>query len=103
MEMMAIIKGLEALKNHYSADFVIHTVYSDSAYCMNCVNNGWWKTWTNNGWKTSTKEPVKNKELWQKLIPSFENPNIVFKKVKGHNGDEWNEYVDKLAVAAKEQ
>ena len=55
-----------------------------------------------NGCKNAKKEPVANKQLWQHLIPYFLNEKIEFHKVKGHDGDKWNEYVDKLAVAARE-
>ena len=56
-----------------------------------------------NGWVNARKEPVANKQLWQHLIPYFIDVRIDFHKVKGHNGDKWNEYVDNLAVAAREK
>ena len=54
-----------------------------------------------NGWINSKKEPVANKELWLQLIPYFENPLFSFLKVKGHNGDKFNELADELAVKAR--
>lgn len=72
-------------------------VYSDSAYAINCYTQKWYKNWLNNGWKNAKKQPVANKELWEQLIPYFENPNFKFVKVKGHAGNKWNEYVDELA------
>ena len=75
--------------------------YTDSAYIHNCFSQGWWKKWIVNGWINSKKQPVANKELWELIIPLFNNKQFSFHKVKGHNGDLWNEYVDKLAVSAK--
>ena len=81
-------------------------VYSDSAYCVNCYVQKWYRRWMINGWKTSKKEPVANKELWKRLIPFFEKDNFTFFKVKGHSGNKekhgyWNDIVDKMAVDAK--
>ena len=76
-------------------------VYSDSAYCINCYQQSWWKAWLHNNWVNSKKEPIKNKELWEKLILYFQDARFQFIKVKGHNGDYWNERVDELAVAAR--
>ena len=56
-----------------------------------------------NGWLNSKKQPVANKELWEKLIPYFENPRFSFEKVKGHSGNQLNELVDKMAVAARQE
>ena len=76
-------------------------VYSDSAYCINCYQQKWWEKWLKNGWLNSKKEPVANKELWESLIPYFENPNFNFNKVKGHADNYWNNYVDRMAVEAR--
>lgn len=79
------------------------TIYSDSAYIINCITQKWYKKWQTNGWRNSKKEPVANREFWERLIPYFENPRFSFEKVKGHSGEkDWNDYVDKLAVKAKE-
>ena len=66
-ELTAILMGCEAVKD--TADFV--TVYSDSAYCINCYQEHWYLKWQMNGWFNSKKQPVANKELWKKLIPYF--------------------------------
>lgn len=79
-----------------------YEVYTDSAYCLNCYREGWYKKWVNNGWVNSKREPVKNRDLWEKLIPYFECGYISFHKVKGHSGDFYNEKVDELAVRARE-
>lgn len=105
-ELKALIEGCNHIICSIEIDDVV-LVYSDSAYCMNCYKQSWYKKWQTNGWKNSKKEPVANKELWEQLIPFFESPNFKFEKVKGHTAgnsenEKWNNYVDKLAVAAKE-
>lgn len=96
-ELMAIINAC------YAAEAINEqiTIYSDSAYIINCYKDKWYKKWLVNGWKNSKKEPVANKELWEQLIPYFENEKYNFIKVKGHATDKWNILVDKLAVEAK--
>lgn len=96
MELMAIIEGLAAIQ-HLVDDFSSITIYSDSAYCVNCVSQCWYQNWEANGWINSKKEPVKNRDLWEQLTPYFKDARYTFKKVKGHSGVEDNEYVDKLA------
>ena len=76
-------------------------VYSDSAYFVNCYKQKWYSNWEDNGWITSKKTPVANKELWEKLIPYFRDFHFTFQKVKGHADNEKNNFVDKLAVKAK--
>ena len=96
MEMTAIIKAAEWLTLfHYNKDKV--TFYTDSAYIYNCYKEKWYIKWIQNDWNTSNNTPVKNKELWEKLIIIFEQPNFHFEKVKGHVGIEGNEIADKLA------
>lgn len=96
-EMTAIIKACSSMMNVPGP----HTVYSDSSYCINCYEQKWYKKWLANGWKTSSKQPVANKELWLQLIPFFESKSFDFKKVKGHSLNKWNNYVDDIAVRAK--
>lgn len=104
-ELVGMIKGCEkALELSGGKENI--TVLSDSAYCINCYKQGWWRAWVSNGWINSKKEPVANKELWLQLIPYFENPLFNFLKVKGHNGDKdqhsyWNNFADELAVKAR--
>ena len=100
MELQAMIAGCEYIRNHHLEDCLVD-IYSDSAYIINCFNQNWWCNWEKNDWKNSKKEPVANKELWELLIPSFKKINYTFNKVKGHDGDPSNEYVDKLAVQAR--
>ena len=78
-----------------------YTIYSDSSYIVNCYREKWYKKWQANGWFNSKRQPVANKELWEKLIPYFEKPNFHFEKVKGHSTNEYNIIVDDMAVRAK--
>lgn len=78
-----------------------YVVYSDSAYIINCYKDKWYKKWELNGWLTSKRQPVANKELWEELIYYFEKPNFRFMKVKGHADNKFNNMVDQMAVAAK--
>ena len=107
-ELEAIIEGCkkaeELLIVEQDCEFEFYEnvfVYSDSAYIINCYLQNWWKNWKINGWINSKKQPVANKELWENLITYFEKPNFYFKKVNGHSNNEWNNYVDQLAVKAK--
>ena len=99
MEMTAVIEACKSYENFLLTfnkdDYCI--IYTDSAYIHNCISQGWWKKWVINGWVNSKKEPVKNKDLWEKLIPYFKNKNFSFKKIKGHAGHKYNEIADRLA------
>ena len=99
-EMMAIIVACEEILPILE-DFDKVIVYSDSAYCINCYKQFWWKAWLHNNWVNSKKELVKNRELWEKLIPFFQDARFQFVKVKGHAGNVYNEFVDRLAVEAR--
>ena len=92
MEITAVIEALKCLKNECKA-----TVYSDSAYVVNCFNQGQIYNWKKNNWKTSTKGPVKNKELWEELYTLVKKYNVEFVKVKGHSDNELNNRCDELA------
>ena len=94
MELTAVIRGLEALKEKCNV-----TIYSDSAYVVNAVNNDWITNWQLNGWKNSAKDNVSNQDLWEKLIPYFQRADISFCKVKGHANNQFNNIVDELAVS----
>jgi len=94
MEMKAIIEALRLLKTY---DVPVE-IYTDSAYISNCINKKWYKKWVRNGWKTSNKKSVKNKEYWEEIIGFIDKiENITFHKVKGHSGIELNEKADDLA------
>ena len=102
-QRMELCAAIEALTQVCSiADFPNDSVvvYTDSAYLHNCYQQKWYVNWQKNSWKNSKKQPVANQDLWEMLIPYFETFGIDFVKVKGHAGDEWNEYVDDLAQTA---
>ena len=108
MELIAAAEAIEYLfNNELVVPFDTVNVYTDSAYLHNCYTQKWYKSWQMNGWKNSKKQPVANKELWERLIQWFEMPEINFIKTRGHAGVKWNEYVDTMAqsasVAAKEE
>lgn len=73
------------------------TIYSDSAYVINCYIQKWWRLWEDNGWCNSKGEEVANKEIWWDVIRYFKEPFFDFKHVKGHSGHTFNEMADKLA------
>ena len=99
MELIAALEACKWATNQYHDDI---TIYSDSAYLVNCYNDKWFVKWENNNWKNSKNEPVANIDLWKQLIMYFRLPNINFVKVKGHNGNQYNEIADKLATGAIE-
>ena len=96
MELQAVI---EALKYAYSIRRNVEKViiYSDSAYIINCYNQEWYTNWLNNNWFTSTNKPVSNRDLWEQIIPFFDNFWYTFKKIPGHAGVLWNEVCDEMA------
>lgn len=94
MELLGALLALETLVEPFE-EIVLFT---DSAYLHRCWKESWWKKWTRCGWLNSKKQPVANKDLWERLIPYFEMPNITFEKVKGHSGNQYNEIVDDLAT-----
>ena len=93
MELMAVISGLKALKLPRCKV----NLYSDSAYVVNAVEQGWVYGWKNRGWKTAGKEEVKNVDLWQELLVLLSKHKVTFYKVKGHADNEFNNRCDKLA------
>lgn len=103
MELMAVSQGLKNVKDE-ELDVNKVEIYSDSAYIVNAINQGWIKKWRLNGWKTVKKKAIKNRELWVDIIASLESLKrsgirVKFIKVKGHSGVPLNEYVDHLATS----
>ena len=94
MELQAAIEGLNALSRPMTVE--LHT---DSKYVMDGVT-AWMQKWRLNGWKTATKKPVANQDLWQQLDASLTRHNVNWHWVKGHSGDPLNERCDDLARAA---
>lgn len=94
MEISAAVEALELLKEPCLVE-----LYSDSAYLVNAFNQKWIENWQKNGWKTSSKELVKNKELWEELIKLSKIHKLKFIKVKGHSDNELNNRCDEMARA----
>ena len=92
MELTAVIEGLKLLKFPCKVK-----LYSDSAYVVNAFIQKWIYGWIKNGWKNSSKEPVKNKELWKELYELTKTHEVEFVKVKGHADNEYNNRCDELA------
>ena len=94
MELLAAIRGLEALKRPCRV-----TLHTDSMYVRDGITK-WVHNWRRNGWRTSDKKPVKNAELWQELCEAASPHRVEWKWVRGHAGHAENERVDELACAA---
>lgn len=99
-ELLAIINGCKTVIPLLET-FDQVRLYSDSAYCINCVNQKWYIKWQQNGWINSSKKPVLNKELWEQLIPFFNDPRFEWIKIKGHSDNKYNNIVDEMAVNAR--
>ena len=95
MELMAVIVGLEALTKPCNV-----TLVSDSKYVTDAFNQHWVEGWIKKGWKRGKNEPVKNVDLWKRLLEAMKPHNVTFKWVKGHNGHPLNERCDFLATSA---
>lgn len=95
MELLAAIVALEALKRPCDV-----TLYSDSQYLVKAFNDRWVDGWLRRGWKNAKKEPVKNVDLWQRLLAAKEPHAVTFEWVRGHAGHPENERCDELATSA---
>ena len=95
MELFAAIQGLAALRETCEV-----TLYSDSSYLINAFEKHWLDNWQRNGWKTSSKSPVENQDLWKLLLLHVKNHRVRFVKVKGHSDNAYNNRCDEMAVAA---
>lgn len=102
MELLAFLKSLEKIYKDKYKKKNTYEIYSDSAYVVNSINRGWLYNWKMNGWKTKTRDDIKNRDLWEQIesyISAFkvDKTNVSVIKVKGHAGNTFNELVDKLA------
>ena len=95
MELLGAIVGLEALKRPCTVE-----VWSDSQYVVHAFAQGWLEGWQRRGWRTANKEPVKNRDLWQRLLAAIGPHEVRWQWVRGHTGNPENERCDQLAVAA---
>lgn len=98
MELTAVIDALSMLKEPCNVK-----LHSDSAYVVNAFKQKWIDNWKRNGFRTANKEPVKNRELWERLIELTEYHTVEFVKVKGHSDNELNNRVDRLANEAMDE
>jgi ribonuclease HI len=102
MEVTAACVALETIDRGY-----LVTIYSDSSYLVNCMRRGWHETWQDNGWLNNLKEPVANRDLWERLLRAVRrHKEARWKKVKGHQKSggphkDGNDRADALAVLAK--
>ena len=95
MELMGAIVGLEALTKPCEVELV-----SDSKYLTDAFNAHWLDTWQKKNWKTAGNKPVKNVDLWKRLLRAMEPHHVTFRWVRGHAGHAENERCDRLATQA---
>lgn len=95
MEVLAVIKGLEALKEPCQV-----TLYSDSKYVVDAITKGWVTRWKAKGWYRNAKEKASNVDLWERLLTQLEQHEVAFCWVKGHADNPGNERCDELARMA---
>lgn len=98
MELTAVIQGLRALKRPCRI-----TVTTDSRYVVDAFRAGWLNNWQRNGWKTASKQPVKNEDLWRELMAAMALHQVRWEWIRGHAGHPENEIADRLAVEARQK
>ena len=97
MELLAAIRGLEALKKPCHV-----TLWTDSTYLRNGIEKGWAKRWHARGWRLRTGEPARNSDLWQRLLGLCATHRVQLRWLRGHCGHPDNERCDQLAAAARQ-
>jgi ribonuclease HI len=95
MEIQAAVEGLSAIHGSRRAQIV-----TDSAYLAGFITDRWWEKWEKNGWRSSSKTPVANRDLWERLLIEIRRHRVTCQLVKGHSGDPMNERVNSLAEQA---
>jgi ribonuclease HI len=95
MELTAAIEALAAIPGSRRVQ-----LFTDSSYVMNCFRDRWWSRWEANGWLGAGRQPVANRDLWERLIAETRRHDVIWHKVKGHADDALNNRVDALARAA---
>ena len=93
MELLAVISGLEALKESCRVE-----LYSDSKYVIDGLSKGWAASWRKNGWRKADKKPALNPDLWERLLNLTEKHELSYHWVKGHADNPYNNRCDQLAV-----
>ena len=94
MELLAVIRGLQALKEYCIVD-----LYSDSKYVIDGLEKGWAAAWRANGWRKADKKPALNADLWEQLIDLVTLHAVRYHWVKGHAENPYNNRCDQLAVS----
>jgi len=95
MELRAVIEALAAIPGRRRV-----RLHSDSAYIVNCFTQRWWERWERGGWMNAGKQPVANRDLWERLLAESRRHDVTWVKVAGHSGDPLNDRVDALARKA---
>lgn len=95
MELRGVIEGLRM-----TPESVPIVVTTDSQYVVHAFSKGWITAWRNKGWRTASKKPVANRDLWEELVALYEHREVSFAWVEGHAGHRENERCDQLAVRA---
>ena len=98
MELMGVIKGLEALKEPCDV-----TITTDSKYVTDTFNKGWINSWQKKNWKKSDGKAVLNQDLWERLLKAKNGHKVKFIHIMGHQGHSYNERCDKLAVEERKK
>jgi ribonuclease HI len=96
MELTAAVRALEALHEP-----CLVTIVTDSQYLKKAFTDGWLTKWQRNGWQTANREPVKNRDLWERLLALTETHKVSWTWTRGHAGHSKNEQVDRLALQAR--
>ncbi|MFN2322080.1 MAG: ribonuclease HI [Trueperaceae bacterium] len=98
MELTAAVRALEALTEPCEV-----TIVTDSQYLKKAFTDGWLANWQRNGWRTASKQPVKNRDLWERLLELTGTHRVQWTWTKGHAGHARNEEVDDLALQARRE
>lgn len=96
MELTAAVEALRALKEPCRV-----TLVTDSQYLRKAFTEGWLDRWQKNGWRTASRTPVKNQDLWEALLSLAQRHDVDWRWTKGHDGHPENEHVDRMALAAR--
>ena len=92
MELLAAVRGLEALKEPCEVE-----IFTDSRYLRDAIEKKWLQRWKKNGWKTSGRKAVKNQDLWLRLDQLAARHTVRFQWIRGHSGHPENERCDEAA------
>lgn len=98
MELTAVLEALKSLNTPSQIN-----LYTDSKYIHDALVKGWLRRWQSNGWKTASKTAVKNRDLWESLIPLLKKHELTIHWVRGHDGNADNERCDALAKKAAQR